>query len=64
MWNVKTKVIPAITGVTETISKAFRKYVSNIPGNHKVEELQKKAILGTAHILWKVLTKRWSQHRN
>ena len=33
----------------------FRKYVSNIPGNHEVKELQKTAILGTAHILRKVL---------
>ena len=30
--------------------------ISNIPGNHKVKELQKTAILGTAHILRKVLT--------
>jgi hypothetical protein len=50
MWNVKTKVMPAIIGATGTISKAFRKYVSNIPGNHEVKELQKTAILGTAHI--------------
>ena len=28
MWNVKTKVIPVIIGVTGTISKSFRKYVS------------------------------------
>ena len=56
MWNVKTKVIPVIIGATGTISKSFRKYLSNIPGNHEVKELQKKAILGTAHILWKVLT--------
>ena len=56
MWNVKTKVIPVITGATGTISKSFRKYVSNIPGNHEVKELQKTAILGTAHILRKVLT--------
>ena len=55
MWNVKTKVIPVIIGVTGTISKTFRKYVSNIPGNHEVKELQKTAILGTAHILRKVL---------
>ena len=41
---------------TGTISKSFRKYVSNIPGKHEVEELQKTAILGTAHILRKVLT--------
>ena len=55
MWNAKTKVIPVIIGATGTISKTFRKYVSNIPGNHEVKELQKTAILGTAHILRKVL---------
>jgi hypothetical protein len=55
-WNVKTRVIPVITGVTRTISKSFRKYVSTIPGNHEVKEQQKTAILGTAHILRKVLT--------
>ena len=56
MWNVKTKVIPVIIWATGTISKSFRKYVSNIPGNHEVvKELQKTAILGTAHILRKVL---------
>jgi len=56
MWNVKTNVIPVTIGATGTISKSFRKYVSNIPGNHEVKELQKTAILGTAHILRKVLT--------
>jgi hypothetical protein len=54
MWNVKTKVIPVIIGATGNISKSFRKYVSNIPGKHVVKELQKTAILGTAHILRKV----------
>jgi hypothetical protein len=43
-------------GATGTISKSFRKYVSSIPGNHEVRELQKTAVLGTAHILRKVLT--------
>ena len=55
MWNVKTKMIPVITGATGTITKSYRKYVSNIPGNHDVKELQKTAILGTAHILRNVL---------
>jgi hypothetical protein len=54
-WNVKPRVIPVIIGATGTISKSFRKYVSTIPGNHEVRELQKAAILGTAHILRKVL---------
>ena len=55
VWNVKTKVIPVIIGATGTFSKSFRKYVSNIPGKHEVKELQKTAILGTAHMLRKVL---------
>jgi hypothetical protein len=55
VWNVKTKVIPVI-GATGTISKSFKKYVSNTPGNHEVKEVQKTAILGTAHILRKLLT--------
>jgi hypothetical protein len=56
MWNVKTSVIPVIIGATGTISKSFKKYVSSIPGNHEVRELKKTAILGTAHILRKMLT--------
>ena len=55
MWNVKTKVIPVVIGTTGTISQSFRKYVSNIPGKHEVKELQKTAILGTAHVFRKVL---------
>jgi hypothetical protein len=56
MWNVKARMIPVITGANGTISKSFRKYVSDIPGNHDVKELQKTVIFGTAHILQKVLT--------
>jgi hypothetical protein len=55
MWNVKTKVIAVIIGATGTISNTFRKYVNNIPGKQEVKELQKTAILGTAHTLRKVL---------
>ena len=42
MWNGKTKVIPITIGATGTISKSFRKYVSNIPGKYEVKELQKQ----------------------
>jgi hypothetical protein len=55
MWNIKTRLVPVIIGATGTISKSFRKYASSIPGNHEVKELQKTAILDTAHILRKVL---------
>ena len=56
MWKVKTRVIPVIIGATGTISKSFRKYISNIPGNHDVKEIRKTTILGTVHVLRKVLT--------
>jgi hypothetical protein len=56
VWNVKTRVIPVIIGATGTTLKSFRKYVSNIPGNHEVGELQKTATLGTARVIRKVLT--------
>jgi hypothetical protein len=55
MWNVKTNVIPVIIGATGTVSKSFRKYLSDVPGKHEIKDLQKTAILGTAHILGKVL---------
>jgi hypothetical protein len=55
MWNVKTKLAPVVIGATGTISKSFRKYLSSITGKHDIKELQKTAILGTAHILRKVL---------
>jgi hypothetical protein len=48
-------VIPVIMGATGTISKSFRKYMSNITGKYEVKELQKAAILGTAQILRKIL---------
>jgi len=61
MWNVKTKVIPVIVGTTAAISKSFRQYVSNIPGKHKLKELQKTAILGTAQILRKLRMQKYNR---
>ena len=65
MWNVKTKVTPLTIGAIGTISKSFRKYVSNISGKHEVKELQKTAILGTAHTNTSESTNvnvQWIQH--
>jgi len=55
MCNVRAKVIPAIIGATETISKSLTQYLSNTPGKHEIKELQKTAILDTALVLWEVL---------
>jgi hypothetical protein len=45
MWNVKATVIPVIIGATGTVSKSFRKYVSDIPGN-----LEGKGTTENSHI--------------
>jgi hypothetical protein len=37
-------VIPLIIGATGTIIKSFRKYLSNIPREHNIKELDKRAI--------------------
>jgi hypothetical protein len=57
-WNVKRKVVPVVIGATGTISKSFRKYLSNIAGKHEIKELQKTATFGTAHTLREVLVYR------
>jgi len=55
MRSLKTKVIPVLNGEIGSTSKSFRKYLSNMPGKHEVKELQKTAVLGTAHVLREVL---------
>ena len=55
MWNVRPEVIKVVIGATGTISKSLRQYLSNIPAKHEIKELQKTAILGTAHKLRKAL---------
>ena len=55
MWNVNAKLIPVLTGARGTILKSLRQYSSNITGNNEIKEMQKAAILGTAHILRKML---------
>jgi hypothetical protein len=35
---------------TGTTLKALRQYLINISGKHEIKELEKSAILGTAHI--------------
>jgi hypothetical protein len=43
MWNVTAKLIPVITWATGTISKSLRQYLSNIPEQHEIKELQKNS---------------------
>ena len=56
LWNKKVEVIPVIIGATGIVDKNIKKYVGRIPGCHNIYSLQRSAILGTAHILRKVLS--------
>jgi hypothetical protein len=41
MWNVKPKVVSVIIGGTETTSKSFRQYLSNIEESTKLRNYKK-----------------------
>jgi hypothetical protein len=55
MWNMKCFVIPVIIGATGIVSRSLQKYLETMPGQHSIDSLQKTAILGTSHIIRKVL---------
>jgi hypothetical protein len=55
MWNLKYAIILVIIGATGIVTKSLRKNLEAIPGKHSIDSLQKKAILGTSHIIRKVL---------
>ena len=55
MWNLKCTVIPVIIGAAETVTRCLRKNLEAVPGRHSIDSLQKTAILGTSHIIRKVL---------
>ena len=53
MWNLKCTVI--IIGATGIVTRSLRKNLEAVPGKHSIDSLQKTAILGTSHIIRKVL---------
>jgi len=46
---------PVLSWAIVSTSESFRKYLSNKPGKHEFKELQKSAVLGTAHVLREVM---------
>ena len=54
-WNLKRRVIPVIIGATGIVTRRLRKNLETVPGKHSIGSLQKTVILGTSHIIRKVL---------
>ena len=55
LWNLKCTIIPVIIGATGIVTRSLRKNLEAIPGKHSIDSLQKTAILGTPHIIRKVV---------
>ena len=55
MWNLKCTIVPVIIGATGIVTRSLKKNLETIPGKHSIDSLQKTAILGTSHIIRKVL---------
>jgi hypothetical protein len=55
MWNLKCTIIPVKTGATGIVTKSLRKNLEAIPGKHSIDSLQQTVVLGTSHIIQKVL---------
>lgn len=54
-WNMKCMILPVITGTTEKVTEELKKSLEVVIGKYLVESVQHRIILGTSHILWKVL---------
>jgi hypothetical protein len=55
MWNLTRTIIPVIVGATGIVTNSIRENLEAIPGKHSIDLLQKTAVLGTPHIIRKVL---------
>ena len=56
MWQMKTEIIPVVVGALGVVKKGSEKFIGEIPGNINLQEIQKTTLVGTAHILWKVIS--------
>jgi hypothetical protein len=52
---MKCMIIPVIIGATGLVTKGLKKDLEAKPGDRSIDSLQKTAVLGTPHIIWKVL---------
>jgi hypothetical protein len=55
MWNLKCTIIPIVIGATGIVTRSLKKNLEAVAGKHSIDSLQMTAILGTSHIIRKVL---------
>ena len=55
MWKVRTKIVPVVIGALGTIEKGLDQNLRFLPGHPSATELQKFALMSTAHSIRQVL---------
>ena len=55
MWNMKCTIISVTVEAIRIVTKCLKKNLEATTRKHLIDSLQKTAILGTSHIIWKVL---------
>ena len=53
---MRTTTVPVIIGAFGLVKKGTENYIGKIPGNIRLTELQKTALLETVHILRRTLS--------
>ena len=56
MWRLKTITVHVVIGTLGVVRKGIEKYIHKIRGKINVTELQKIALLGSSHILRRILS--------
>ena len=56
MWGISTETFPVVIGALGVIKKGLKEQTGNIPDSINSSELQRIMLLGTAHLLKRVLS--------
>ena len=56
IWKVETRVVPVVIGALGTITTRHKDFLPELGIHVSFETIQKASLLGTAHILRKVLS--------
>lgn len=54
IWNCKMRTVPVIVGALGTLKKGFDQNLKMLSGHLSASEVQKVALMDTAHTLYKV----------
>ena len=60
MWGMSTETVPVVIGAPGVIKKGLGEQTGKIPGSINISKLQKIMLLGTGHILRRVLSTKWT----